>query len=65
MAGPQLSREVRNAQTKQRNANRKKANITKMESRVKLSPADQIKELDFRLGVGQGAKKERKKLLSK
>lgn len=62
MAGKQLSREVRNGQTKQRNANRKAANLLEHSSRVKLSPVAQLVELDNRLGKGIGAKKERKKL---
>lgn len=65
MAGKQLPREVRNAQTKQRNANRKAANLEKAEKKVKLTPTQQLAELDFRLGVGVGAKKERKKLVAK
>ncbi len=65
MAGKQLPREVRNGQTKQRNANRKAANIEKMEKKVKLTPIQQLAELDFRLGIRQGAKKERAKLAKK
>ena len=56
--------EHKNLRAKQRNAQRKKVNIEKMElaASKKRSPANQLKELDSRLGVGAGAKKERTRL---
>lgn len=63
MVAQKLSREQRNTQTKQRNANRKATNVAKMEAKTKLPAREQLAELDNRLGRGRGAKKERTKLL--
>jgi hypothetical protein len=41
------------------------ANRLRDESRVKLAPQDQLEALDFRLGRGVGAKRERAKLARK
>ena len=52
----------KNARTKQRNAARKAINLKAEADRKRLSPKDQLAALDFRLGAGQGAKRERAKL---
>lgn len=52
----------KNLRTKQRNEARKKANIERDRARVRRSATDQLKALDFRLGVGQGAVRERTRL---
>ena len=57
----------RNAAVKARNAARKEANIARMAAMQlnKRSPQAQLKYLDRRFGVGQGAAKERAKLAAK
>ena len=68
MAEQKLSRPERNVQTKQRNLARKlerqQQHNERMKKRMKLSPQAQLNELDFRLGFGEGAKKERARLKS-
>ena len=63
-AAQKMSREERNAMRRERNAQRK-ARISGASAKRKRSPAAQLAELDFRLGKGVGAKKERAKLLAK
>jgi hypothetical protein len=65
MAGVTLSRAERCARTKERNARRKRENIEKDAKRKRYTPSEQLARLDFRLGKGQGAVKERIKLLAK
>ncbi len=48
-----------------RNVQRSKFNKEQEENRAKLAPAKQVEALDFRLGKGIGAVKERKKLLTR
>ena len=64
--GQKLERAERNAQTKQRNlarlTQRRKEHEERMTLRSKLSPKEQIERLDWRLGKGVGAKKERSRL---
>lgn len=52
----------KNLRTKQRNEARRKANIERDRARVRRSATDQLAALDFRLGKGAGAKRERAKL---
>jgi hypothetical protein len=52
----------KNLRTKQRNAARRKANIERDRTRVRRSATDQLAALDFRLGEGVGAERERLKL---
>ncbi len=57
---------ARNCQrSKLRNEMRKKEINEIIARKPKLSPQEQLKLLDFRLGKGEGAKKERSKLLQK
>ncbi len=65
MAGKTLSRAERCARTKERNLRRKRDNIEKDLKRKKYSPSEQLGRLDFRLGKGVGAVKERTKLYAK
>lgn len=64
----ELSRAERNEQTKARNANRKKVLAARVADigagRLCRSSVQQIAELDKRLGVGKGAKKERARLIA-
>jgi hypothetical protein len=57
---------AKNQRAKQRNAHRKAENLKKAKAyqltRSKMSVKDKIASLDKRLGVGQGAKRERAKL---
>lgn len=52
----------KNLRTKQRNESRRKANIQRDRTRVRRSATDQLAALDFRLGKGAGAARERAKL---
>jgi hypothetical protein len=52
----------KNLRTKQRNESRRKANIERDRTRVRRSATDQLAALDFRLGKGAGAVRERAKL---
>lgn len=57
----------RNAAVKARNAARKEANLKRMADMLanRRSPQAQLKYLDRRFGVGQGAAKERAKIAAK
>lgn len=59
--------EHKNHRAKARNLTRKRENLAKMEAAQakRLSPTDQLARLDFRLGKGVGAVKERARLLTK
>jgi hypothetical protein len=52
------------AARRSRSQARKKANVAHDKANKK-SPADQLAALDFRLGKGEGAKRERSKLITK
>jgi len=52
----------KNLRTKQRNEARKKVNIQRDKERVRRSATDQLAALDFRLGKGVGAARERARL---
>lgn len=52
----------KNLRTKQRNEARYKANIERDRARVRRSATDQLAALDFRLGKGVGAARERARL---
>ncbi len=57
--------EKKNLRAKQRNAERKRTNLTKMTAMVHKTPSEQLKALDSRLGVGKGASRERAKIAAK
>lgn len=62
---PEQIRLAKNARCKARRAARLQEKLERFESGRATSPTEQLKRLDWRLGKGVGAKRERARLLAK